>query len=340
MVVQFLKFFLIISCCTSCSHFSYLWQQGWGQLRIQNRSISLEEALASSQVTSEHRDKILKIKEYKTFFFDLFHEKERYIYNRVHFLKDEAVSYLVTASPVEKIEPLRHCFIIVGCFPYLGFFSKKQALKKQELLREKNYVTWLRPVYAYSTLGYFYDPILSSFFLFDDVVLAEIIFHELVHTIFFIKSETSFNENLANFIAQELVLIYPGFSAQQKKAYQRQKKWNRALAQLINQKVQELQKRYQKEKSATAILDNFLQKDFFPAIKKLCANHRRKTCAPLKQSWNNARFAAYLTYNRSQEVFHRVFARTQKDFILFLQEIKKQYQEHKKNKTQGRFTIQ
>jgi len=80
-------------------------------------------------------------------------------------LENSAVTYLVVASPFNEIKAVETCFPVMGCFPYLGFFNLNSAKNFAKEKENENYVTWIRPVYAYSTLGYFTDTILSSFFI-------------------------------------------------------------------------------------------------------------------------------------------------------------------------------
>ena len=93
-----------------------------------------------------------------------------------------------------------------GCFPYLGFFKEGEAKKYAMKQEENGFSTYTRPVYAYSSLGHWNDRILSSFFHFDSRELANLVFHELFHHIFFIKNEVSLNENLATFLLKNCVI--------------------------------------------------------------------------------------------------------------------------------------
>jgi len=111
----------------------------------------------------------------------------------------------VNASPFYEVKPKMFSFPLMGSFPYIGFFDQKSALKYATKLGKEDYYTYVRPVYAYSTLGYFEDKILSSFFFLDDITLVETIYHELFHTLFFAKDEVDFNENLASFFAQKML---------------------------------------------------------------------------------------------------------------------------------------
>jgi len=92
--------------------------------------------------------------------------------------------------------------------PYKGFFDKEYALREQRALDEQGYDTYLRGVRAYSTLGYFDDPILSSMLAYDDVFLINTIIHEMLHQTVWIKGSVSFNESLANFVGEHGTLAY------------------------------------------------------------------------------------------------------------------------------------
>ena len=195
----------------------------------------------TSQVVKK---KIKKIEDYKDYFYKFFKREVKGHYEKTTLLGRDAVTYLVTASPFNKIAPREECFPFVGCFPYLGFFNKKSALKHQEILEKEDWVTWMRPVYAYSTLGNFNDPILSSFFRYDDEVLAELIFHELFHTIFFIENEVQLNENLANFFSAKLVAKYFHWSEEEKTDRLLERVKFKGLDRLIVRLVKDLENKY------------------------------------------------------------------------------------------------
>ena len=234
------------------------------------------------------------------------------------------------ASLFDKIEAKEACFWFVGCFPYLGFFSKDRALDYAKELAEQNYVTWVRPVYAYSSLGYFDDPILSSFFAYDDFDLTEMIFHELFHSIFFIKDEVELNENLANFFGRELALAYFKFdSAASRAGKLAELAAEDRLKEEILAYAQRLIKLYQvqrpsKQEESEAILKEFLIGDFYPQVKKICTEFAvsETACFPLRGEWNNARFAAFLTYEKEQNRIYDLYKKSNKSLIEFYKELK------------------
>ncbi len=118
------------------------------------------------------------------------------------------VSYLVIASKKNKIDPKKWWFPIVGSFPYKGYFSKEKAKSAALKLQAKDYDTYIRGVNTYSSLGWFNEPILSSMLKHSKYSLAETIFHECVHTTFFIKNNTEVNERSAVFFAHHFMIKF------------------------------------------------------------------------------------------------------------------------------------
>lgn len=111
------------------------------------------------------------------------------------------VSYVVMAAPRDELSFLTWWFPIVGAVPYKGYFDKDDALEAAKRLEADGFETIVRPVDAFSTLGWFDDPLLSTMLHRDPVALANLIFHESVHSTLWIPGAADFNESLANFIA-------------------------------------------------------------------------------------------------------------------------------------------
>lgn len=147
-----------------CARLGYITEQGIHRAKIQFRGVDNQKVLDDPKVSDEVKRKILLIGEYKKFFYHYFDSKPTSIYTKTTTLDNEAVSYLVIASPHTKIEAHEFKFPFVGSFPYIGFGKKDSAEEfAKQLEKEEKLVTWIRPVYAYSTLGYLEDRILSSF---------------------------------------------------------------------------------------------------------------------------------------------------------------------------------
>jgi predicted aminopeptidase len=113
------------------------------------------------------------------------------------------VVWNVVAAPEFSIDPKQSCYPIVGCVAYRGYFVEKRARRYAAQLRARGYDVVVGGVAAYSTLGHFDDPILSTMTGWNDVELASIVFHELTHQLLYIANDASFNEALATTVEEE-----------------------------------------------------------------------------------------------------------------------------------------
>jgi hypothetical protein len=310
----------------------YMTEQGLGWAKVQYSARSNEEFLADPKMPEVMKRKVLLVEEYKKFFYHYFGKKPTSIYTKTTMLSSKAVSYLVIASEHKKIEAKEHEFPFIGSFPYLGFYHKESARAfAQKLNKEQNLVTYIRPVYAYSTLGYFEDRILSSFFHYDDVELAELVFHELFHTIFFIKDEVELNENMANLYGKELLREYFKDRAELREYLELDKK-KTLISLRIVELIGILQGEFKKlggfltDEKADEFTQRFVTEVFRPDILNMC----KKLSLPddeceLKEEWNQAAFAAFLTYEEEQDFLQKLKDHHKLELRDFLKWLKAQY---------------
>jgi predicted aminopeptidase len=113
------------------------------------------------------------------------------------------ISWNVSASPRDRFDAYLWSFPVAGTVPYKGFFLRRLAEEERARLAERGLDVHLRPVSAYSTLGYFPDPVLSTMLEYSPDVLADLILHELTHGTVYLKGQTSFNESLATYVGRE-----------------------------------------------------------------------------------------------------------------------------------------
>ena len=118
------------------------------------------------------------------------------------------LTHIVVAAPKTELRPYTWWFLIVGSVPYKGFFEKADADHEVERLKAEGYDTNIRTSAAFSTLGWFDDPLLSHLLRYDKVVLSEIVFHELFHQTLYIKGAGAFNESVANFIGHRAAIDF------------------------------------------------------------------------------------------------------------------------------------
>lgn len=323
----------------------YLTEQGMGWSKVQWSAKPNEEYLNDPSFNEDMKRKIMLVGEYKKFFYHYFDAKPTNIYSKTTILPDKAVTYLVIASSHTKIEAEEYKFPLLGSFPYLGFYSKDSAKKfAKELVKEKDLVTYIRPVYAYSTLGYFEDRILSSFFHYDDVELAELVFHELFHTVFFIKDEVELNENLANLYGKALLQEYfkgrPELAAYLEKE-KKKAELNNRVVELIGILKTEFAKLggFITNEKADVLTQRFVEEVFKPEIVAYC----KKVGLPddeceVKDEWNQASFAAFLTYEEEQDFLEKLQSQNNFDLKQYLAWLRMEYKKFGKQKDVESFT--
>lgn len=195
---------------SSCSGLSYLAENGVGQWRMFNRARPVEEILASPHTSEATRKAILTVREAKSFALHL-GLKATSSYESFVPLDGPCVVWAVSAAhPLELTEKMWK-FPVVGEVPYLGFFKKDSAEKEAaRLRREENPSpdTWVRCVPAFSSLGWFSDPLYSSMLKGKDRDIAELVIHESLHATVWVGDSVDFNEKLANFVGLEGSLRY------------------------------------------------------------------------------------------------------------------------------------
>jgi len=109
----------------------------------------------------------------------------------------------VVAAPEFSLEPVQSCFPVAGCVAYRGFFARGDAERYAARLRADGFEVYIYGVPAYSTLGAFDDPLLSTFIRWPAAELARLVFHELAHQVAYRRDDTSFNESFAVVVERE-----------------------------------------------------------------------------------------------------------------------------------------
>jgi predicted aminopeptidase len=198
----FFPFALLLVTLTGCGDLLYLSKLGWHQSAIALRSLPVEEVLQDPKIPSRTKEKILFIQEVKQFGEEKLGLTRTKNYS-TFFETPKPVLHVVTASEKDRLAAYTWSFPVVGKVTYKSFFDAEGARKEKQKLDEKGYDTFVQPVDAYSTLGWFRDPVFSLMLEWDDVVLANLILHEMTHATVYFKGRTDFNEQLATFVGNQ-----------------------------------------------------------------------------------------------------------------------------------------
>ncbi|MFB1022103.1 MAG: aminopeptidase [Vicingaceae bacterium] len=177
-------------------------QQGAGQAEVLWNAKKIEGLLTDSTFPDSTKDKFKYIAEVKAFSEQFLGLNQTQNYSTFYDQKGKPILWVVTASPEFEIKAYEWSFPIAGSFPYKGSFDLEIAKEIQAEMNFKGFDTELDEVNAWSTLGWFKDPILSSMLQRGSGSLAELIIHESTHATLYVKDSAAFNENLASFVGK------------------------------------------------------------------------------------------------------------------------------------------
>lgn len=203
-----LLFIVIIAGVYNKKIIVYGFKQGKGQLNILCNREPIPKFLKRSSLSEEEIYKIELIEEIVNFAVDELGLDDNGAYRTIYDQQNRPLLYLVTAAPEFSLSPYRWDFPIVGSFSYLGFFDLDDAREEAKALEKKGYDVRIREVSAWSTLGYFKDPIFTGMLKRSEGSLANLIIHEMTHGTIFVKNNMRFNENIATFIGDTGAILF------------------------------------------------------------------------------------------------------------------------------------
>lgn len=176
---------------------SYFSQAAIGHFRVMGSREPIEKILRTDLLDIETQNKlklVLEVREYAARELGLPRNKSYTVYSEIN---DRYVGWNVYCAPKFSVKPKQWCFPIAGCVVYRGYFSKKRALKFARKMEANGFDAFIGPINAYSTLGWYDDPLLSSHLRLHPIRLAGLIIHELAHQKFYVSGNSRFNEGYA-----------------------------------------------------------------------------------------------------------------------------------------------
>jgi predicted aminopeptidase len=181
----------------------YLLQSAEGHLALMSKRRPISEVIESPSTPPALRTELTEVTAIRDFASRELGLPDNGSYRSYADLGRPYVVWNVVAAPEFSVDAKEWCYPIVGCVAYRGYFVEARALKFAARLRGQGLDVTVGGVAAYSTLGHFNDPILSSMVGWDDVELAAIIFHELTHQLLYVPNDSSFDEALATTVEEE-----------------------------------------------------------------------------------------------------------------------------------------
>lgn len=201
---------LACSLLCGCLESRYVVQASFGQLELWGKARPIDEHLASRDTDARTRVLLEEVGHIRRFA-----ARQGLApggsYRKYVPLDRPAVVWFLAASKPLSLEPMLWHFPVVGSFPYTGWFDPREARKIAARLRRQGWETFIRPVRAYSTGGWFRDPVVSTMFSpRDDALreLANVLLHELTHANLLVNDQSTFNESLASFVGDTMAEQY------------------------------------------------------------------------------------------------------------------------------------
>jgi predicted aminopeptidase len=308
-----------VSLLEGCSA-GYLFHVGKGQLRIVCGCRSVEEVLRDPKVGETEKEKIRLVLEAKAFGEEELGLAASKNYTVYYPVERPPVAFNLTASPRFALEAYEWCFPIAGCLPYKGFFTRDRAVREEDRMSKRGYDTYLRPVAAYSTLGWFKDPIFSTMLQYGDADLAEVILHEMVHRTIFVKDQGAFNEGAATFVGEKAAEAFfrsrGRLAPEQAESMHRKREAKRLFEKTMFDLADGLRLLYgtgaaeEEKMEGRGRLFEKAKADLRSGLEGVGSNRYQGILA---EEWNNAFLVSYLTYHHDPGLWEALYLRFDRD---------------------------
>jgi predicted aminopeptidase len=317
-----------VAVAAGCSTLSYYGQAIDGHLEVVRLAEPIAERLADPATPPELRAKLERVVAIRQFASRELGLPDNGSYRSYADLGRPYVLWNVVAAPPFSVAPRESCFPVAGCVAYRGYYRQAAADDYGAGLRKGGDDVYVYGVVAYSTLGWFDDPVLNTFVRYPDAELARLVFHELAHQVVYVKGDTMFNESFAVAVEDEGVrrwLARYGTPAE-RDAYAAARQRRAEFVQLVLRYRGELERFYREPLTDEAKRAGKAQR--FAAM---AADYRA-----LKARWggfagydrwfeggpNNAKLASVATYEERVPAFRALLARENGDLPRFYAAVK------------------
>jgi predicted aminopeptidase len=317
-----------VAMVAGCSQLGYFVQAAQGQFSLLSEARPIDEWLATPGVEDKLKGKLTQVKDIRAFAARELALPDNDSYTTYADLKRPFVMWNIVATPELSLKPVQWCFPVAGCVDYRGYYSKDDAQAFAAELRAERYDVEVSGVPAYSTLGWFKDPVLSTFIQYPDGEVARLVFHELAHQVVYVPGDSSFNESFAVTVEEAGVEHWLTLRGDDKMraAYAAHKSRKRDFLALLTRHRKALQEIYERD-----ISDDAKRKEKVAVFQTLKAEY-----LVLKESWgghsgydrwfaeplSNAHLSAIATYHDLVPGFRALLAQ-QKSMGAFYEAVRR-----------------
>jgi len=218
-----------------CADIGYYMQSMGGQFDVWNRERPIGDVIADPATPAALREKLEGVQRIREFASRDLGLPDNASFRRYADLGRPFVVWNVFAAPEFSTKPLQWCFPVAGCVGYRGYFDKAEAERFAADLAAGGGDVYVGGVPAYSTLGWFADPVLNTFAHYPDPGIARLIFHELAHQVVYVRNDSVFNESFAVTVAREGIRrwLERHGSAHDKATYERMRHYREGFIRLV-----------------------------------------------------------------------------------------------------------
>ena len=326
---------IVLFSLTACSTISYYGQSVIGHSRLMLARQSIDEVIKTAE--PELKNRLLLAKQLRQFAVDELALPDNGSYSSYVDLKREYPVWTVVATEEFSLTPKSWCYLVIGCASYRGYFNQTKALKYADHLQAQGLETHVSGAIAYSTLGWFSDPLLPSMLRYGEADFAENMFHELAHQVLYVNGNTAFNEAFASVVGEYGAVRWLQLhNSDQEGAYYQRLRFNEDFIKLLNDTKAQLAELYARELSeqdkriAKANIFALIQTNYIEL------KNTRWKGEGVFDRWfdtpiNNARLAAISTYRDEMPRFEKLLALCEYDLNRFFSLLTLTSKAHKAN---------
>ncbi len=185
-----------------CAQLNYYAQAVQGQMSLLSNARPIDDWLSNPETSEDLKARLTRAKKIRAFAVRELGLPNNKSYETYADLKRPYVMWNVIATPELSIKPIQWCFPVAGCVDYRGYYREDDAKRFADDLKSQSNDVMVSGVPAYSTLGWFNDPLLSTFIKLPEAEVARMVFHELAHQIAYAPGDSAFNEAFATTVEE------------------------------------------------------------------------------------------------------------------------------------------
>ena len=315
---------------TGCSTAKYYSHAVVGHLQLTTGLTPIGKVIEQDETNKELRRQLELVTELRDFAENKLSLDVGKAYSRYKHLDRSAAVWVVYAAPRFSTKLQTWKYPIVGEYQSKGFFKERMAKEYSAKLQSQGFDVYLGEAIAYSTLGWFSDPLLSTFLDDSDEELAETLFHELTHRTYYLKGDTMFNESFATAFAQKSVQLWLREKGEEQRLenYRQKLKRRDEFRSLLQETKNELNLIYKNTNNDSAVILQKRKQDLMQSFKATCIDLRKKWNKPKSlESWideevNNAKIAASSVYLLKVPYFNQLWEQANQDPKTYLETVK------------------